>query len=155
METYWKPIGNQHAWLKTHQRLWLDLLETEVLDHRPVRDQHVCGEPSKIYMPAESNWNINNKYTISTLMRHVGLWWTLDYAWWSPMCPQLGMNVGLLSGMPVSDQACQSLMGHWSGISISDWACTSLMGLRWRITRSPMGSRSGMSVSDGSLIGLC
>ena len=69
---------------------------------------------------------------------------------------------GLRSGMSVSDEACRGL--QW----VSYQACRSPMkhvevfngspirhvGLRCSMSRSPMYLRSGMSVSDGSPIGI-
>ena len=42
---------DQHAWSETHQRPWHASLETDLLDPRPIGDQHICGDPPETNMP--------------------------------------------------------------------------------------------------------
>ena len=95
-------------------------------------------------------WN-----NVRTPIRHFGPWWVFDQASRSPMCPWLGMYVGLWPDMSVSDGTCRFQMGLRSGMSVSDGSRIRNFGLQWvsdQACRSPMGLRSGMSVTDGSPI---
>ena len=94
----------------------------------PIGDQHACGVQSEFSTYIEIYFLLIFIYwnNVRTLIRHFDLKW----------------------GMSVSDEACRSLW--W----VFDQACRFQMALRWRMSRSPMGIRSAMSVFDRSPLGL-
>ena len=143
--------------------------ETKMPDHRPIGHQHDCEDRHaslETNMLVENHWRPTclqspiviqthlfkftfNKYFLLIILelckdsiRQVGLWWTYNYAFRSPMCLRLCMYVGLCSGMSVYDQTCQSQMGLRSGYSVSD-------GSPMKHTQVSDGFRSSLSVSDG------
>ena len=125
-----------------------DPSETDTLHRRTFWNQHTPPETHlkptcPIRDPLETDMPVKRWIMSRSPIRHVGLRWFSDQTCRSP--------IGHRWSVLVFNEACWSPMKH---VEVSDGSPIRHVGPLWSMSRSPMGHRSGMLVSDGSLIGL-
>ena len=136
-----RPTRDRHAWSETVMpkrrptALIRDPLKTDIPIKRPyiIPVWKLIKNYIKVsifkYICLNFNWTLQARLSPMGFYRHVGLCWVSDLTFWSS-----------IAGRLVPDYICWSLMRH--------------IGLWWGILVSDASPSIGMSVSNGSPMGL-